>query len=211
MKRREFTVAAAVAALPGLLALPAHAQSDKTYKTLDPRAPVDAPPGQIEVVEFFSYGCSHCMHFEPIMDAWVKTLAKDVAFRRVHVGFQSSFAPLQKIFYTLEAMGKVDGAMQDKVFKALQTERVNLTKPEVLFPWAAKQGLDQAKFESTYNSFGVATQLRKAVQLQDAYKVEGTPALGIAGRYYTDASLSNGFEPMIKLANQLIEQVRKGA
>ena len=106
MKRREFTVAAAVAALPGLLALPAHAQSDKTYKTLDPRAPVDAPPGQIEVVEFFSYGCSHCMHFEPIMDAWVKTLAKDVAFRRVHVGFQSSFAPLQKIFYTLEAMGK---------------------------------------------------------------------------------------------------------
>ena len=211
MKRREFTVAAAVAALPGLLALPAHAQSDKTYKTLDPRAPVDAPPGQIEVVEFFSYGCSHCMHFEPIMDAWVKTLAKDVAFRRVHVGFQSSFAPLQKIFYTLEAMGKVDGAMQDKVFKALQTERINLTKPEVLFPWAAKQGLDQAKFESTYNSFGVATQLRKAVQLQDAYKVEGTPALGIAGRYYTDASLSNGFEPMIKLANQLIEQVRKGA
>ena len=97
------------------------------------------------------------------------------------------------------------------LFKALQTDRINLTKPEVLFPWAAKQGLDQAKFESTYNSFGVATQLRKAVQLQDAYKVEGTPALGIAGRYYTDASLSNGFEPMIKLANQLIEQVRKGA
>ncbi|MFD2377418.1 DsbA family protein [Ottowia pentelensis] len=108
-------------------------------------------------------------------------------------------------------MGKVDAAMQDKVFKALQTDRINLTKPEVLFPWAAKQGLDQAKFESTYNSFGVATQLRKAVQLQDAYKVEGTPALGIAGRYYTDGSMANGFEPMIKLANQLIEQVRKGA
>lgn len=211
MKRREFTLAAAAAALPGLLALPAHAQSGKGYIELSPRAPVDAPAGQIEVVEFFSYGCPHCMHFEPIMDAWVKTLAKDVAFRRVHVGFQSNFAPLQKIFYTLEAMGKVDAAMQDKVFKALQTDRINLTKPEVLFPWAAKQGLDQAKFESTYNSFGVATQLRKAVQLQDAYKVEGTPALGIAGRYYTDGSMANGFESMIKLANQLIEQVRKGA
>ena len=211
MKRREFTLAAAAAALPGLMSLPAHAQSGKGYTELSPRAPVDAPAGQIEVVEFFSYGCPNCMHFEPIMDAWVKTLPKDVAFRRVHVGFQSNFAPLQKIFYTLEAMGKVDAAMQDKVFKALQTDRINLTKPEVLFPWAAKQGLDQAKFESTYNSFGVATQLRKAVQLQDAYKVEGTPALGIAGRYYTDGSMANGFEPMIKLANQLIEQVRKGA
>jgi thiol:disulfide interchange protein DsbA len=32
--------------------------------------------------------------------------------------------------------------------------------------------------------------LRRAVQLQDAYKVEGVPALGIAGRYYTDGSLA---------------------
>ena len=210
MKRREFTLAATVTALAGLQSLPAHAQSGKGYNELAQRAPVDAPAGQIEVVEFFSYGCPHCMHFEPIADAWVKTLPKDVAFRRVHVGFQSSFEPLQKIYYTLEAMGKEDGAMQEKVFKALQTERINLTKPEVLFPWVAKQGLDQAKFESIYNSFGVATQLRKAVQLQDAYKVEGTPALGIAGRYYTDGSMGGGFEPMIKIANQLIEQVRKG-
>ncbi|MFD2377417.1 hypothetical protein ACFSTJ_08095 [Ottowia pentelensis] len=96
MKRREFTLAAAAAALPGLMSLPAHAQSGKGYIELSPRAPVDAPAGQIEVVEFFSYGCPHCMHFEPIMDAWVKTLPKDVAFRRVHVGFQSNFAPLQK-------------------------------------------------------------------------------------------------------------------
>ena len=48
------------------------------------------------------------------------------------------------------------------------------------------------------------------MQLQDAYKVEGTPALGIAGRYYTDGSMGGGFEPMLKIANQLIEQVRKG-
>ena len=211
MKRREFTLAAAVAAVPGLLSLPAHAQSGKGYAELAQRAPVDAPKGQIEVLECFSYGCIHCMHFEPIMDAWVKTLPKDVAFRRVHVGFQSNFAPLQKIYYTLEAMGKVDGAMQEKIFKTLQVDHKRLDKPDVLFAWAAEQGLDRAKFESTYNSFGVATQLRKAVQMQDAYKVEGTPALGIGGRFYTDGSMAGGFEGMVKLANQLIEQVRKSA
>ena len=209
MKRREFTLAAAAAALPGLLALPAHAQSGKGYIELSPRAPVDAPAGQIEVVEFFSYGCPHCMHFEPIMDAWVKTLPKDVAFRRVHVGFQSSFEPLQKIFYSLEAMGQVNAAMQNKVFKALQEERIRLDKPEVLFPWIAKQGIDQAKFKAQYKGFGVATQIRKAKALQDAYKVEGTPALGVAGRYYTDGSMAGGFERMIQLVNQLIEQERK--
>ena len=209
MKRREFTLAAAVAALPGLLSTPAQAQQGKGYAELAQRAPVDTKPGEIEVIEFFSYGCVHCMNFEPIMDAWVKTLAKDVKFRRVHVGFQSSFEPLQKIFYSLEAMGQVNAAMQNKVFKALQEERIRLDKPEVLFPWIAKQGIDQAKFKAQYKGFGVATQIRKAKALQDAYKVEGTPALGVAGRYYTDGSMAGGFERMIQLVNQLIEQERK--
>ena len=53
MKRREFTLGAAAAALPGLLSQPAHAQSGKGYTELGRRAPVEAPPGQVEVVEFF--------------------------------------------------------------------------------------------------------------------------------------------------------------
>ena len=70
MKRREFTLGAAAAALPGLLSQPAHAQSGKGYTELGRRAPVEAPPGQVEVVEFFSYGCVHCKNFEPMFGAW---------------------------------------------------------------------------------------------------------------------------------------------
>ena len=50
MKRREFTLAAAVAALPGLLSAPAHAQQGKGYAELAQRAPVDTKPGEIEVI-----------------------------------------------------------------------------------------------------------------------------------------------------------------
>jgi len=205
MKRREFALAAA-ALLPGL---PAWAQSDKGYVELKQRAPVEAPAGQIEVIEFFSYGCPHCRHFDPIFTAWKKTQPKDVVVRMEHVGFQSSFEPLQRIYYALDALGKVD-AVHGKVFDALQTERKRLDKPEVLFPWIAEQGVDRAKFEAAYKSFGVASKLRRAVQLQEAYGVEGTPALGIAGRYYTDGSMAGGFERMIKLTNDLIAQTRKG-
>jgi len=209
MKRREFTLAAAVAALPPVPGTTARAQQGKGYVELAQRAPVDTKAGEIEVIEFFSYGCSHCKNFEPVFEAWKKAAAKDVAVRREHVGFQSSFEPLQRIYYALEAMGLADQPVHMKVFQALQAERKRLDKPDVLFAWAAEQGLDRAKFESTYNSFGVATQLRKAVQMQDAYKVEGTPALGIAGRYYTDGSMAGGFERMIQIANNLIAQERK--
>jgi thiol:disulfide interchange protein DsbA len=55
----------------------------------------------------------------------------------------------------------------------------------------------------------VATAIRKAAQLQEAYQVEGTPALGIAGKYYTDPTLTSGFDSMLKVANTLIAQERK--
>ena len=208
MKRREFALGAAAVAAPGLWALPAQAQSGTGYLTLKERAPVDAPAGQIEVLEFFSYGCSHCKNFEPMFNAWKKAAPKDVVVRMVHVGFQSSFEPLQRIYYALEAIGQVE-PVHAKVFDALQTQRKRLDKPEVLFPWVAEQGVDRAKFEEAYKSFGVATKVRRAVQLQDAYKVEGTPALGIAGKYYTDGSMAGGFERMIQITNNLIAQERK--
>ncbi len=207
MKRRDFALGAAAAALPGLLALPARAQA-RGYTELKERAPVEAPAGQVEVVEFFSYGCSHCKNFEPIFNAWKKAAPQDVAVRMVHVGFQSSFEPLQRIYYALETLGKVD-EVHAKVFDALQAQRKRLDRPEVLFPWVAEQGVDRARFEEAYKSFGVATKLRRAVQLQEAYQVEGTPALGVAGRYYTDGSMAGGFERMIQLTNGLIAQERK--
>ena len=205
MKRREFTLGAAVVLLP---LLPARAQSGKGYVELKQPAPVDAPKGQIEVIEFFSYGCVHCMNFVPVFEPWIKAAPKDVTVRLEHVQFQSNFEPLQRIYYSLLAMDQVD-AVHEKVFKALQVERKRLDQPDVLFPWIAEQCLDRSRFESVYKSFVVATQARRAMQLQEDYRVEGTPALGIAGRYYTDGAMAGGFERMLQITNQLIEQERK--
>ena len=58
----------------------------KEYAVLPQTQPTDAK-GKIEVTEFFWYGCPHCFEFEPTLNAWVKTLPKDVAFRRVPADF----------------------------------------------------------------------------------------------------------------------------
>ena len=72
-----------------------------------------------------------------------------------------------------------------------------------------EQGLDRARFEQAYKSFGVASKIRRATELQEAYKVEGTPALGIAGKYYTDGSMARGYERALQLADELLEKERK--
>jgi len=215
MKRREFSMGAAAVALAGTSALsPAQAQAfkpreGKDYIVLDKRVPVETAAGKVEVIEFFWYSCPHCNAFEPAFDAWVKAAPKDVSVRRVPVAFRDDFAPQQRLFYTLEAMNKLD-ELHRKVFHAVHVERQALNRDEAILAWAEKQGLDKAKFAEVYKSFGVASKLRRAVQLQDAFKVEGVPSLGIAGRYYTDGSLAGSMERALQVVDYLVAEARKG-
>jgi protein dithiol oxidoreductase (disulfide-forming) len=216
MKRREFTQAVAGTALASSALLSSYAYGQRTnpvpgtqFNVIEPRAPVEAPADKVEVVEFFWYSCSHCNAFEPTLEAWVKKLPKDVVFKRVPIAFQASHVPQQRLFYALEAMGLVE-KLHTKVFAAIHVERANLATGEAITEWVARQGVDRAKFVEQYNSFSVVTKSGKGTQLQNAYKVEGVPALGVAGRFYTDGSKAGNMERALQVVEYLIEQARSG-
>jgi thiol:disulfide interchange protein DsbA len=70
--------------------------------------------------------------------------------------------------------------------------------------------VDKEKFLAQYNSFAVATRAGKSTQLQNAYKVEGVPALGVAGRFYTDGSLAGNMQRALQVVDALVADVRGG-
>jgi len=212
MKRRAFTQTAVGAVVAGstVWSLPVQAQkleAGTDYQVLDPRAPVEAGAGKIEVVEFFWYNCPHCNAFEPTLEAWAAKLPKDVVLRRVPVAFRDDFVPQQRLYYALEAMGMVE-KLHAKVFAAIHVEKQNLARGDAIIDWVAKQGVDKAKFTEQYNSFSVATKASKGTQLQNAYKVEGVPALGVAGRFYTDGSMAKGMGRALQVVDSLIAGIR---
>ncbi len=210
MKRRSF--ASAVLATSAWLAHGlARAQqafrSGKDYLTLDRPVPTDTGPGKVELIEFFWYSCPHCNAFEPAFAQWVKNAPKDVVVRRVPVAFRDDFAPQQRLYYALEAMGLLE-SLHAKVFHAVHVERLPLNTDALIQAWVEKQGVDGKKFAETVRSFGVAGKVKRAVQLQNDFRVEGVPSLGIAGRYYTDGSLAGSMERALKVAEHLMAQAR---
>ena len=216
MQRRQFGQFAAGAALlssaalvSGVHAQPKKPQAGTEYQVLDPRATVDAPAGKIEVVEFFWYNCPHCNAFEPALESWIKKLPKDVVVRRVPVAFQDSFVPQQRVYYALEAMGLVE-KLHVKVFTAIHGEKIRLEKGDVMADWVARQGVDKSKFLEQYNSFTVGTKATRATPLQSTYKIEGVPALGVAGRFYTDGTMARSMERALQVVDALIVDVRAG-
>ena len=218
MKRREFSLSAASAVAASALTLPvanpAMAQArqfkeGKDFKRLDKPVAPDAPAGKVDVIEFFWYSCPHCNAFEPTLDAWVKAAPKDLSIRRVPVAFNASFVPQQKLYYAFEGMNLLD-TMHARAFHAIHVERNRLAKDDEIFAWVGKQGVNVAKFKEVYNSFTVSNQVRKATQLQQDYDVEGVPAMGVAGRYYTDGTKAGNMTNVLRVVDQLIATSRKG-
>ncbi len=215
MNRREFSAATACVLAATALGLPGavFAQGKKPeegtdYLKLSKTVAVDAPAGKVEVIEFFWYACPHCNAFEPRLEAWLKKIPPDISFKRVPVAFRDDFVPQQRLYYALEAMGKVD-ELHVKVFNAIHNNHEQLNREDLILAWVGKQGLDAAKFKELYNSFSVSSKVRRAVQLQDAYKVQGVPALGVAGRYYTDGTVAGNIDKALQVTEYLVAEARK--
>lgn len=185
---RQFLAAATL----GLVALGASASPSAPVQGVDYRVLPKAQPtesgSKIEVTEFFWYSCPHCAAFEPSLEDWVKKNADKVNFKRVPVSFRESFVPQQKLYYTLEAMGKID-PLHKKVFQALHTERQKIDTDETILAYVVKQGVDKKQFQDLYNSFGVLTKIRRAAQLQEAYSIDGVPMVAIDGKFITAPSM----------------------
>ncbi len=224
MKRREFTALSALsAASAGALSLgsaPAMAQGGpiegRQYRRLETPVP-SGTPGKVEVIEFFWYGCPHCNVFEPTIESWAKQLPADVVYRKVHVAFRENVKVHQRLFFTLEVMGK-EAQVRPAIFNAIHRGGQSLSDPKSMAAFLAPLGVDPAKFTETYNSFTVQTRCQQATKLQDSYNIDGVPTVAIGGRFLTSPAMA-GFglraseeelgQRCIAVANYLLPLARK--
>jgi thiol:disulfide interchange protein DsbA len=216
MQRRDFSRQLAGVGLGLAVAGRAGAQGGPVegthYVKLSTPAPVTlpSPDKKIDVVEFFSYACPHCSALEPLIEPWAKKLPADVAFRQVPVGFSAVYLVLQKTYYALEELGQLPNVHR-KMFAAIHQQNKRLGTESDVTAFVAANGVDAAKFTEAYRGFGVNTKVNRAKQLSEAYKIDGVPAIGVQGRYYTAASLAGTHERALAVADFLIQKSRQKA
>jgi len=204
------------AALERVAALPAEGQlpagkwvAGTNYKVLSPAQPTDAPPGKVEVLEFFWYGCPHCFVLEPYLETWRKNKAPYIEFTRVPIMWGEVHRAHARLFYTLQALGKLD-ELSGKVFEQIHQQRDPLYVPEdekatlqQQLSFAKANGISETDFLNAYNSFGVQSYLQKADDLMRRDRIEGVPTIVIAGKYVSDVGLAGSQSNLIDLTNEL--------
>jgi len=184
------TLSAATLTALSASASPADPKNGVEYKTLPTAQPTDSGK-KIEVTEFFAYYCPHCYAFEPTLETWVKKQGDNIVFKRVHVPYNDSVLPQQKLFFTLEAMGLLTDKLHKEIFDEMHVRHNRLDRDTAVFDFVGKQGIDVAKFTDTYRSLGVAARLRKGNAMFSDYKVDSWPMLAVDGRFLTSPTMSD--------------------
>lgn len=173
------------------------------YTELNPPQPVSTGK-KIEVLEFFSYVCSHCYDMHPSLSAWQKTMPKDVQIDFVPVAFYPQWEPMVYTYYALAAMNK-QKQLDDALYDAWHNKEP-LYNLDQIADFVAQHGVNRQEFIDTFNSFSVQASAERSKQMTHAYQVEGTPTLVVDGKY-----VISGLEPdeAMRVLNELVKKARK--
>lgn len=166
-------------------------------------------PKRITVEEFFWYGCPHCFHLDPELDAWKAKKAPDIDFIRVpaSLGRPEGIAH-QKAFYTAEVLG-IGEKMHKPLFDAIHEEHKPLFTEEAIRDWVGQQfGILPDVFDNTFKGFAVDGRVGKANALAKDYGIISVPTVVVGGKYQTNAQMAGGFPQMIETINFLADKVR---
>lgn len=192
------------------LPLTAHAAAFKEnhqYTRLFPSQPV-ATGRQIEVREFFWYGCPHCFRLEPVLNAWLRHKPRDVTFIRTPAVLRHSWEAHARTFYAFQALGVV-AKLHDAFFDAIHLRRRNLFDEAHIVSWVGRHGVNPATFKAAYESFGVSTKVHNARALERAEGLDSVPTVVVEGRYMTNVGMAGGHQQMMQVVDFLIRKARK--
>ena len=182
-------------------------RENQDYRVLTPAQPVNSQ--QIEMLDFFWYGCPYCNQLQPHLDAWIKQRKPaDVVIRRIPAVLRENWVPHARIYYTLEALGEVE-RLHLQVYHSYHVEELFMSRPEVMEEWAVKHGIDRQRWIAAYNSSETQQKAIQAAELTRRYQVQGTPSLIIDGRYITSTGMVETVPAVLPVVDQLIKLARE--
>ena len=115
----------------------------------------------------------------------------DVTFKRVPGVGSGAWTQLALLYYSLEAMGKLD-TLHIKAFDAMHKDNVNLANQKIARSVARQERHRPGAVRGRGEILRVQSKLSRAQQLMGSYKVDGVPMVIVNGKYVTSTGHAGG-------------------
>ena len=145
------------------------------------RIQANAPKGTVEVVEFFSYTCTHCAAFAPKLSAWYAQQPASVRLLYLPVSWRTDMVASQRLFFTLLRLKRLD--LHEQVFADYTNDPEQLSTDGGVLNWALRHGFNKKTWLAAYHSATVTQNMRATQQAFHRFELNGVPTLVVNGRY----------------------------
>ncbi|HKD54587.1 MAG TPA: thiol:disulfide interchange protein DsbA/DsbL [Steroidobacteraceae bacterium] len=215
--RIVFSLLAALIVLQPMIADAATWTEGTNYVRVIPAQQTSVPPGKVEVMEVFSYGCPACNAFQPVIEQLRQHLPPNAQMVFLPASFNNTaedWPMFQRAFFAAQLLGIADRthqAMYDAVWKTGELATVDqsthrLKDPQPTIEAAARfyqrvAAVPAEKFLAMANSFGVDSKIRAADAQILAMHVDSTPTIIVNGKYRV-------IRDTVPTTQQLIDLVR---
>jgi thiol:disulfide interchange protein DsbA len=178
-------------------------QSGVHYFPIEPAQPLSSTPGKVEVVEVFSYACSHCATFEPAVEAWRGRMPARATFTALPAAWNQQWEVFARCYYAAQSLGIADKS-HAAFFKALHVQKTPFTNIGDVARWYSSYGVTEDNFVAALQSFEVESKVRRSRELVPQWQVDGTPTVVVAGKYRITGASAGGYDKVFDVVDFLV-------
>jgi thiol:disulfide interchange protein DsbA len=173
------------------------------YKKIVPAQPTTAPPGKVEVLEVFWYGCPHCFELDSAIESWRKKgKPAYIEFARLPAMWNDSLRTHARLYYATESLGKLD-ELHSALFREIHVKNDPLNTLGQMQAFFKQQGVGPEDFQKAFASFGVESKLQRADFLNRRYTISSVPVVVVNGKYVTDLQMAGGEKELFDIIDEL--------
>ena len=173
------------------------------YRVLNPAQPTNVPPGKVEVVDVFWYGCGGCYILSPYMEAWHNTQPDVAEYVRMPAPLNPGWEPQARLYFATKALG-IDDQTHAAIFNEYHVERNPLNTLDLMVEFLGRYDIPEEKAREALTSFSVDSELRAAKVRAGRYRLTFVPAVVVNGKYVISADQPGGPAMVPAVINYLV-------
>lgn len=161
---------------------------------------------QTQVLEFFTYGCSHCQTFAPVLSSWAK--AKSITVGYIPVVWNDVTELYAKAFYLIKGHSnfvQLHAGLFELIAGFSRTDSLEEQKI-ALIDWFQQQGIQPIETLEALNSSRFEQELARSVLLTQRFKITGTPTLVVNHAHRINNKAVKSQQQLLDIAESLVRE-----
>ena len=173
------------------------------YRVLNPAQPTNVPPGKVEVVDVFWYGCGGCYMMYPYMERWKENKPEAAEYVQLPATLNAGWQPHARLFFATEALG-ISDRTHSAIFHEYHVNRNPLNTLDSMIEFLGRFDVSPEDARDALTGFAADSKLRAADVRARRFQLSFVPVFVVNGKYVVGVEQAGGPDEVLEVIDYLV-------